>query len=117
MVDHQLQGTTKNEEDKQTRREWTGWDCQEMSGEMHSKVENRTIRMKMLTRNRTEEQKLPSRVVSEERGSVSNGNRIGIGIGIGKGIDVMLTIKVRSKNRTVEQRVVKMQVFAQGFSI
>lgn len=30
---------------------------------------------------------------------------------------VMLTIKVRSKNRTVEQRVVKMQVFAQGFSI
>lgn len=48
---------------------------------------------------------------------MSNGNRIGIGIGIGMGIDVMLTIKVRSKNRTVEQRVVKMQVFAQGFSI
>lgn len=38
-----------------------GGHCQEMSGEMHSKVENRTIRMKMLTRNRKEEQKLPSR--------------------------------------------------------
>lgn len=88
-----------------------------MSGEMHSKVENRTIRMKMLTRNRTGKQKLPSPSRKCGAGSVSNGNRIGIGIGIEMGIDVMLTIKVRSKNRTVEQSVVKMQVFAQGFSI
>lgn len=86
-----------------------------MSGEMHSKVENRTIRMKMLTRNRTGKQKLPSPSRKCGAGSVSNGNRIGIGIEMG--IDVMLTIKVRSKNRTVEQSVVKMQVFAQGFSI